>query len=327
MSLLEKYLPFVIAAFGPALSVIMGTVRPQDYEWTLLGARYIEASAVLLVLWYVNQWLLNSEIILKTKLGQEPAIIIVNVLLIGCIGLADYLFLPLGSSAEPGWLMMARLFLVALIFNVILRIFKAKKDRSELMYINLSLQAENLRFQVDVLKQQINPHFLFNSLNTLLNLIEEDKEAATKYVQSFSNLYRTVIQRSDQDFVTLEEEMNFLREYWNLLKVRFRDVIDLKVDIPEELNHHLIPPLSLQFLIENAIKHNMASKSSPLLIEIVADGETLIIRNKLKPKEFPVNSEKVGMQNLQKRFTILHEPIVYGVVNDQYLVRIPLRGT
>jgi LytS/YehU family sensor histidine kinase len=134
-----------------------------------------------------------------------------------------------------------------------------------------------------------------------------------------------VLQSSKHDFISLEDELKFLMEYWNLLKVRFRDAIQLKVNIPSEKHNLHIPPLSLQFLVENAVKHNQASKNSPLLIEIMAHDNSLIVNNKITPKSYPVEGEKVGLKNLQHRFQVLHQPIEYGEEKGYFVVRLPLK--
>ncbi|MEQ9009063.1 MAG: histidine kinase, partial [Ekhidna sp.] len=170
----------------------------------------------------------------------------------------------------------------------------------------------------------INPHFLFNSLNTLLDLVEEDKEKAIQYIRSFSRIYRSVLQSAKYDFIALEDELKFLSEYWSLLKVRFHDAIDLSIDINANKMSSLIPPLSLQFLVENAVKHNEASSTNPLRIEIGESKNRLIVRNKINLKS-SVESEKLGLQNLQQRFSLLHKPLEYKNENGHFIVSIPLK--
>ncbi|MEO1054500.1 MAG: histidine kinase [Bacteroidota bacterium] len=308
------------------MSAIANSSEPIEEEWPTALLRYLEASSFLLIIWYWNKWLLNSTNAIKSKVGVEAAILISNPLIIVAIVLIDFLLVPSGlGTAIPWWLLAVRMTIAALIFNVILRIFKSQRERSALKLQNLSLQAENLKFQVETLKQQINPHFLFNSLNTLLDLIEEDKEAATQYVRNFSKLYRVVLQSAKHDFILLEEELKFLNDYWSLLKVRFKDAIDLDVQIDDSKMQSLIPPLSLQFLIENAVKHNEATKATPLLIEIADNNGSLTVKNKVNLKSYRVASEKLGLKNLQQRFTLLYQPIQYGNGHGYFTVKIPLK--
>jgi sensor histidine kinase YesM len=326
MSKAEKYLPFILAATLPAMSIVANQGSLTSGEWTQVAFRYLEASVILIILWFSNKWLLYANNILRSKIGLESSVLAVNVLIILSISLVDLILLPFGlTKILPFWLQTMRLTLAAIIFNIILRIFKAQKESAQLKFQNLSLQAENLKFQMELFKQQVNPHFLFNSLNTLLDLIEEDKLKATNYVRRFSNLYRVVLQSSKHDFIPLKDELKFLDDYWNLLKVRFNDAIDLKISISEAKIKNLIPPLSLQFLIENAVKHNEASKKNPLTIEIREDKDHLIIRNKVNPKSYPADSERLGLMNLQQRFTTILKPIQYGIKDDYFIVSIPLK--
>ncbi|MEL7004453.1 MAG: histidine kinase [Bacteroidota bacterium] len=328
MSKAEKYLPFILALATPLLGAINNVDITVSEQWNEMLFRFIEASIIILIIWYLNQWLLYSENQIKNSLGLVAYTILGNAIVITLISLLDFFIIPRGFGADlPIWTPATRIALASLIFNVILRVFKSQKERSKLELQNLSLQAENLKFQIETFKQQVNPHFLFNSLNTLLDLIEEDKDRAVKYVRNFSNLYRIVLQSSKHDFVTLTDELKFLDDYWNLLKVRFNDSIDMEIKIDHDKTNYLIPPLSLQFLVENAVKHNEATKGDPLLIEIIGDNDSLIVKNRVKPKSYPVDSEKVGLKNLQQRFGLLYKPVEYGIEDDYFTVRIPLKAS
>ncbi len=326
MSKAEKYLPFLLAALVPVIGAINNPVsRPLSAGPAGL-LLYAEIVSVLLLIWYYNRWLIGATKEMSTLAGRAFSMIGANLLLIMGVSLLDYWLIPRGVTAnQPLGLMVFRLSLVAWVFNMIQRVFNAQRESASLKLQNLSLQAENLKFEVDVLKQQINPHFLFNSLNTLLDLIEGDPPAAAKYTRIFSNLYRVVLQSSQYDFVPLADELQFLNDYWSLLKMRFHDAIDLHVEISDDKMQTLIPPLSLQFLIENAVKHNEASKRVPLTVTIAEEDDALIIRNSLQPKPYAVNGEQLGLKNLQKRFSVLHKPIEYGIIDDNFRVKLPLK--
>jgi sensor histidine kinase YesM len=327
MSRAEKYLPFIIALVVPIISVVgNNALRGWNSEFPLTLLRYTEASMILLLLWFVNKYLINNDYALKNRIGLIASSVAANALIFMSICLLDFYWISNGIVGEIGFItLVIRLSVITLIFNMILRIFKTHRERTALAVQNLELQAENLKFQMETLKQQVNPHFLFNSLNTLLDLIEENKDAAIKYVRNFSNIYRVVLQSTHHEFVPLRDEIQFLNDYWNLLKVRFNDTIDLKLEIDELKMESLIPPLSLQFLVENAVKHNEATKNTPLVIDIFQENDSIIVRNRVIPKSYPVPSEKVGLKNLQERFSLLHKPIQYGIEGDFFIVRLPLK--
>ncbi|MEM6737279.1 MAG: histidine kinase [Bacteroidota bacterium] len=325
MSKTEKFLPFILAAVVPAISTITNPMRPE-VDLSIFALRYLQTSSLLLILWYLNKWILNTNLKLKRLVGLIPFTASINFSVIGLAVFSNDFLLSIGlKSAVEMPALFPKLVLVALIYNVILRVFKAQKERSQLEVQNLSLQAENLKFQIETLKQQINPHFLFNSLNTLLDLIEEDKNAAIKYIRNFSNLYRVVLLSTKLDFIPLSDELKFLNDYWSLLKVRFNDAIELKLDVSEDKMDLLIPPLCLQFLIENAVKHNQASKKRPLQVEVHEENNWLVVKNQINPIMYPVVGEKVGLKNLQERFTLLHRSFQYGIENTYFIVRISLK--
>lgn len=323
-SSLEKYLPILLSLLLPGISFLN---NPSD-EWRLdLGVHlYLGSSLVLYTLWNINRFLNRRKFLSAWK--KRIAKLLVNV---GYIGLITFLFDLIFSDwthpyADKGvFFLFMRLSVAAIIFNLIQTVLSTIRQQERLKVQNITLQAENLKSQLGGMKQQIDPHFLFNSLNTLVDLIEEDRERAVTFTRSFSQLYRRVLQSRQHDFITLEDELEFLKDYWNLLHMRFGEALVLEVDVDPQCMNRLIPPLSLQFLIENAVKHNRISARSPLRIEIRNEKEVLVVQNELRPKAYQAPGEGLGLQNLQKRFSLLHKPIVYGQQADCFTVRLPLK--
>ena len=163
----------------------------------------------------------------------------------------------------------------------------------------------------DALKNQLDPHFLFNSLNVLTSLIEEDPDAAQKFTTSLSKVYRYVLEQKNKDLVTVNEELDFARTYVRLLKMRFEDSIVF--EIPEaSLNPEAkIVPLSLQLLLENAVKHNVVTSSRPLRIKVFEENGNLVVKNNLQEKQVVRKSSGVGLQNIKQRYDILSDKRVY----------------
>lgn len=188
------------------------------------------------------------------------------------------------------------------------------------------LERENIHSQLEGLKNQVNPHFLFNSLNTLTYLIPEDQELAVRFVQQLSKVYRYILEIGDRKLICLSEELEFLESYVFLLKERFGENFKVDINIPNEFLSMKVVPLSIQILIENAIKHNIISALKPLKIEIsVENNQKLIVKNNLQKKNQVMNSTKVGLQNIKNRYSFFSDQKVEVFATaDSFVVSIPL---
>jgi len=190
----------------------------------------------------------------------------------------------------------------------------------------LQLQKENLQSQFEMLKNQVNPHFLFNSLNVLTSLISIEPELAEKFTGQLSKVYRYVLEHRSDDMVQLRTELDFLKSYTFLLGIRFGDklVVDYRID--EEKLEYKIPPLSLQILIENAIKHNTFTNRSPLNIDIFVDDENYLnVINNYQKREKNMESTSLGLINIANRYSFLTDrPTSFGVDQQRFVARIPL---
>ena len=190
----------------------------------------------------------------------------------------------------------------------------------------LKLQKENLQSQFDVLKQQVNPHFLFNSLNVLISLIRLEPELAEKFTEHLAKVYRYVLENKDNELVNLSTEINFLEAYIFLINIRFMDKVVVNISIPDNKKNHRVIPLAMQLLIENAIKHNAMSKKSPLVIDIYIDeNNQLNVVNNLQEREAHMTSTGVGLKNIQNRYRLLNNTIpVFEKTKTHFIARIPL---
>ena len=192
----------------------------------------------------------------------------------------------------------------------------------------IKLQKENLQSQFEVLRQQVNPHFLFNSLNVLTSLIKLEPDLAEKFTEHLSKVYRYVLENKDNDLVNLHTELDFLDAYIFLLNIRFMDKIEVTVSIPDNKKDLLILPLALQLLIENAIKHNSMSKKNPLKIEIFIDDNNILnVVNNLQERESHMASTGVGLKNIEHRYHLLEMPAPeFMKTETNFIARIPLKG-
>lgn len=187
-----------------------------------------------------------------------------------------------------------------------------------------NLQEELSQIRFEVLKSQINPHFMFNSLNVLSGLINTDVAKAQLFIDEFSQIYRYVLETIEQPVVTLNKELDFMRSYLFLQQIRYGESLTYSVNIIAGQLQRLVPPLSLQVLLENAMKHNIVNVEKPLKIEIYSEGEFLFIKNKIQPK-ISGTSTGLGLKNLIKRYALISklEP-KFTVENNYYIAMIPL---
>lgn len=188
------------------------------------------------------------------------------------------------------------------------------------------LAQEKLLFQYETLKSQVNPHFLFNSLNTLSSLVHSNPSLSEEFIRKLSNIYRYILENQEKDLVPLNDELQFVREYFSLQKIRDEEKIELNVELAETENL-LIPPVSLQLLIENALKHNAATRKNPLVVTIHNEGlDKLVVRNSLQPKSQLSNSSKTGLKNLNERCRlILKREIEIIQTETEFVVKIPAK--
>jgi two-component system LytT family sensor kinase len=187
------------------------------------------------------------------------------------------------------------------------------------------LEKENAIARYEALKNQVNPHFLFNNLNVLSSLIYKDASIAEKFVQEFSKIYRYVLDTSEKIVVELSDELGFIDSYLFLIKIRYSEGIlyDIRID-PESMNKYLIP-LGLQILVENCVKHNIISKRSPISINIYDDLDFIIVENNINKKQVFDKKEQLGLKNLQSRYSFLSErKPVFKIENDKFIAKLPL---
>lgn len=186
------------------------------------------------------------------------------------------------------------------------------------------VQAEN---ELRHLKAQIDPHFLFNNLNVLRGLIQQDPVAANEYLTHFAGLYRMLIRHKDEDFVSVGEELRFADEYIYLLRQRFGSAYEFRREVGEQLNLNrlLVVPGTLQLLVENAVKHNAGDEENPLQVIIEATATTLTVRHKRRPKLTPVDSTGTGLSNLRERYRLLFgRDILIVDTAAVFLVSVPV---
>ncbi len=223
-------------------------------------------------------------------------------------------------------LMLTFGFRINLFLNTINIIFVYLRELRQAQLEAEEIKKISIQSQLQSLKNQINPHFLFNNLNALSALVGKDPDLAVEFIQQFSKVYRYVLQNQDKELIYLEEELEFLDSYFYLLKTRFNSSLEIKLDISSESKKMYIVSLALQMLIENAIKHNICSKSKPLKIEVYTEGiDKIVVKNNLQIKAVKEESTKIGLNNIIKRYGHISAGKVELIEDkENFIVKLPL---
>jgi tetratricopeptide (TPR) repeat protein len=224
------------------------------------------------------------------------------------------------------YLLILLLSIVCVLLFISYRNVKLKQQvNKNLEAENLFLQNEHVMAQYETLRNQINPHFLFNSLNALATLIKSDPDNAVEFTTIFSRLYRSVLELKDHSVITLSEELRLVEDYIYLQKIRFAENLHIERTIKAEFLKDYVPPFCIQMLIENAIKHNIISDEFPLYIRLYTQGDWFVVTNTIKPRTNKLESTGVGIKNIQERYRIMSNKVPeFSLKNDIYIAKIPL---
>lgn len=189
------------------------------------------------------------------------------------------------------------------------------------------LKKETLQQQFDSLKSQVNPHFLFNTLSSLSALVAEDADKADDFLNDMSRVYRYMLRSNQHEWVTLQQELLFIHSYCRLLKTRYGNSICVQIETDEKYNGYMLPPLTLQLLLDNAIKHNKTGKEEPLQIFIATENKnTLIVKNNLQKKQKSIHNHAVGLKSLAAKFDLQNLPgFSVAETATEFMVTVPLQ--
>lgn len=221
-------------------------------------------------------------------------------------------------------------FIILCTMLAIIIVYSIIKSREKTINKYNRLEREKIRSQLETLRSQINPHFLFNSFNTLISEIEEDPPTAVTYVEKLSDFYRNIVMNREKDLIILEDELNILNDYAFIQQKRYGSAINVNNRVTEqEGKTYYVTPLALQLLIENAIKHNVVSLETPLQIELYVDeNEYLVIKNNINKKLQEDKGSRMGLQNIRKRYELIsRKSVIVENTNQHFIVKIPLLKT
>jgi hypothetical protein len=284
---------------------------------------------------YLFLWLNVSRRKIITKVGifdmtRFPFRLAANVVLYFVVRFISLKLDLYGSGAAVSEKVAVFMFNITLLLEIsfcilIAEIYKLLVNNQQIRLKNEMLQKVNAETTFEVLKNQVNPHFLFNSLNTINAMIDKDGAAAKKFITNMSQVYRHVLNSAGRPVVTLVEEMEFAMAYNNMLQERHSGGLNVNIHIADENLTGLLPPMSVQILLENAIKHNVVSARMPLAISIKTERGRLIVSNTLREKKVKEPSTGTGLHNLNQRYNYLcNRGIDIDKTKGLFIVSIPL---
>lgn len=321
----------ILVYFTVVYNNIGKIIVPSIFQWTELTLQFI---FLLILFWLHRQFsnLINStrfeRINPLAKAATEIVIVIASAILLHTL----IIILPLRFIYPEVVFDPVRLrtsFLVQIIVALFFYFFvERERSRRKLEAEKLNsarLQKENFQAQLESLKQQVNPHFLFNSLNVLGSLIYKDQDKAVDFIRRLSDLYRSYLDNSEEMLVPLKKELEVSHAYTYLLETRFGKAVDFEFDIKEETLNLLLPPGSLQMLIENTVKHNGSTLAQPLKVKVFTEDRKLVVTNKLKPRKERINSTKKGLENIRNRYRYLtDEEVEFKRSEANFTAKLPL---
>jgi sensor histidine kinase YesM len=297
------------------------TPLPISSTWLDFGLKLLFGflfTLSVLFLYNSRKWKLREKILLFGLFYFIGSIICINIHLM----LSDVLVGP--SGLRVGYLMRNMVLIsVAILISDYL---KSNQEKQQLEFKNKDLEAAQIKAELDTLHQQLNPHFLFNALNSLQSLIREDAEKSQLFVEHLSSTLRYSLDTQKKSLVAFDKELQSVNAYLYLLEIRFSDKLKIEKVNLEKCKGYL-PPLALQLLIENAVNHNEVSADHPLTITITYNesNHNLIIKNNLKPKRIPTNGAGLGLYNLNNRYQMLSQKsIEIKKDNHHFEVTIPI---
>ncbi|SIS92361.1 Histidine kinase [Chryseobacterium ureilyticum] len=282
---------------------------------------------------FLNKRFPWSEETSKRAVISIVSIVIANIILVYFCNYINFVLIQKASTTEEflaGKYNITNWFTIniALLISAFLHakgFMQELKKASKKEVVEQKLIAKSANAQFESLKNQLDPHFLFNSLNVLSSLIDENPSQAQKFTASMSKIYRYVLEQKDKELVTVEDEMEFAKTYCDLLKTRFEDSVDFIFEVKKEDYRKYVVPLSLQLLLENCIKHNFATSSKPLIIRIFSENDILCIENNLQVREQIKESSGIGLANIVQRYSLLTKRNVFIEKSEDYFkVKLPM---
>lgn len=325
----------LIPFFGIAIPLITGMYKGVILNHWQFKLSFVYSIGIAFIIWQGNRYLLFTLRSYFDWFNHPLRKVLVLLLFL------SFYSIPVSSLLLIGWYHLFAdgkvnanavfnatcLIMVCVIFitHVYETVFLVKESESEILRSE-QLEKAKVKAELEALKNQIDPHFIFNSLNTLAYLIDDDQEKAIQFNESMADVFRYILQNKGRSLVLLREEIRFLQEYFSLLKIRFEDAVFLDIAFADPVfDRYLVPPISLQLLAENAIKHNEFSQTYPLVIHISLAGDELTITNTIRIKEARKKPTQIGLQNLAERYQLITGKSIRIIKTEkEFIVTLPI---
>jgi sensor histidine kinase YesM len=229
-------------------------------------------------------------------------------------------------SWQPVWNFMSLSLLAVVIFTLVYEVLYLNKERVSDNHVVAHLDHELSRVELIALRNELDPHFIFNSLSSLSHLISNDKEKARLFNDKLAQVYRYFLVFKDKDFISVEEEIDFIKSYFFLLQIRYNNRLKLAIELNPEMTADLmVVPCALQILVENAIKHNQFSEENPLVISIRMKDDYITVVNNLNSRRYPASSTKIGLKNLSSQYHLsCNKRVIVENSVERFIVKLPL---
>lgn len=216
------------------------------------------------------------------------------------------------------------LLILILLYHIIYFALYSWNQYANAQIERLSVERKQIDLQLKALKAQLSPHFLFNSLNAISSLVETNPIMAEEFIRKLAKLYQYTLESYEKPWVSLQEELSFVQAYQYLLHTRFKDALSVRIDVPEEMLQKSVPPLTLQMLVENAVKHNQMSAEQPLQVDISMLDQWISVSNNITEAPINASSFQIGLSNIRERYRILADKEVEVVSGDSFTVKLPI---
>ena len=324
----------LFSSFLPTFNVIVNSQHRMDVTFDRVVVTWPVTFSFLLISWFVNSYLtlfMNKGREAGSWLRRGAVILFCNALLLTLFILCGVYVLKEVNGVIPDikhayWLVALKGALSIALIYIIQYALNSNARAQEVSLQNQMLKTENLRSQFEILRQQVNPHFLFNSLSTLRSMIRSGNPNSEEFVIKLSEVYRQLLMKHQKDVVTLKEELEFVNDYSFMLFARFGKMLKISIDLPDRLLLLTLPTFSLQLLLENCIKHNTISTDHPLKIKIFSSMPgTVTVENKMQPKITDPEHSGYGIENLIQRYALLGYADAVFVFTDDEVFRVRLQ--